>query len=123
MHFGGGGAETHISYCGVRYDPLGAMRILQVLPLVIHVDTLESKDEWLQETARFITREADAMRPGSEAIITRLADIVVVQAIRFWLSSADGQHGWLAALKDRQIGRALGDPSAAFSGMECRQTC
>jgi AraC-like DNA-binding protein len=107
MHFGGGGAETHISYCGVRYDPLGAMRILQVLPLVIHVDTLESKDEWLQETARFITREADAMRPGSEAIITRLADIVVVQAIRFWLSSADGQHGWLAALKDRQIGRAL----------------
>ena len=107
MNHGGGGDETHISYCGVRYDPLGAMRLLQVLPLVIQVDTLDTKDEWLRETARFITREADATRPGSEAIITRLADIVVVQAIRSWLSNADGQHGWLAALKDRQIGRAL----------------
>lgn len=108
MNFGGGGALTSVSYCGVRVDPLGARRLLQVLPLVIHVDTHTQKDEWLRDTARFIAREADATRPGSEAIITRLADIVVVQAIRAWLSSADGQHGWLAALRDRQIGRALG---------------
>ena len=107
MCFGGGGARTSISYCGVRIDPLGARRLLQVLPLVIHVDTLTQEDEWLRDTARFIAREADATRPGSEAIITRLADIVVVQAIRAWLSSSDGQHGWLAALRDHQIGRAL----------------
>lgn len=115
MNFGGGGALTSVSYCGVRFDPVGARRMLQLLPLVIHVDTLTQKDEWLRDTARFIAREADATRPGSEAIITRLADIVVVQAIRAWLSSADGQHGWLAALRDRQIGRALAaihrDPS------------
>ena len=107
MNFGGGGELTSVSYCGVRFDRLGAQRLLQVLPLVIHVDTLTQEDEWLRDTARFIAREADATRPGSEAIITRLADIVVVQAIRAWLSSADGQHGWLAALRDRQIGRAL----------------
>lgn len=107
MNFGGGGVATCISYCGVRYDPLGAQRLLQVLPLVIQVDTLEQNDEWLRDTARFIAREADATRPGSEAIITRLADIIVVQAIRAWLSSANAQHGWLAALQDRQIGRAL----------------
>jgi AraC-like DNA-binding protein len=107
MRFGGGGALTSVSYCGVRFDPTGARRLLQVLPLVIHVDTLTEQDEWLRDTARFIAREAGATRPGSEAIITRLADIVVVQAIRAWLSSADGQHGWLAALRDRQIGRAL----------------
>lgn len=119
MDFGGGGAATHVSYCGVRYDPLGAQRLLQVLPLVIHVDTLEQDDEWLRDTARFIAREADATRPGSEAIITRLADIIVVQAIRAWLSSADAQHGWLAALQDRQIGRALAaihrDPSREWT--------
>ena len=108
MSFGGGGTRTSISYCGVRVDPLGARRLLQVLPLVIHVDTLNQEDEWLRDTARFIAQEADATRPGSEAIITRLADIVVVQAIRAWLSSSAGQHGWLAALRDQQIGRALG---------------
>ncbi|MEM1232236.1 MAG: AraC family transcriptional regulator [Pseudomonadota bacterium] len=107
MCFGGGGEMTQVSYCGVRFDPLGAAPLLQVLPLVIQVDTLTEQDEWLRDTTRFIAREADATRPGSEAIITRLADIVVVQSIRAWLASADGQHGWLAALKDRLIGRAL----------------
>jgi AraC-like DNA-binding protein len=83
------------------------MRLTPVLPLVIHLDARSGEDEWLTDTARFIAREANATRPGSEAIITRLADIVVVQAIRSWLTASDGQHGWLAALKDRQIGRAL----------------
>ncbi len=107
MDFGGGGAPTSVSYCGVRFDKLGARRLLQVLPLVIHICALDTSDGWLGDTARFIAREADAMRPGSEAIITRLADIVVVQAIRAWLESEDTDHGWLAALRDRQIGRAL----------------
>ena len=107
MNFGGGGKLTSVSYCGVRFDPLGARRLLQVLPLVIHLDTLGEADAWLGDTARFIAREADAIRPGSEAIITRLADIVVVQAIRAWLAAADGEHGWLAALQDRHIGRTL----------------
>ncbi len=107
MHFGGGGAPTSVSYCGVRFDRLGARRLLQVLPLVIRIDALQGAGGWLGDTVRFIAREADAMRPGSEAIITRLADIVVVQAIRTWLEAEDADHGWLSALRDRQIGRAL----------------
>ncbi|MEM7365064.1 MAG: AraC family transcriptional regulator [Pseudomonadota bacterium] len=107
MNFGGDGARTSISYCGVRYDEMAAERLLQVLPLVIHVDSLNQENEWLLQTSRFITMEANATQPGSEAVITRLADILVVQAIRAWFSSADGQHGWLAALRDRQIGKAL----------------
>ena len=107
MNFGGGGDLTTVSYCGIRFDPVGARRLMQILPLVIQVDTLHHDDEWLQETTRFIAREADAARPGSEAIITRLADIVVVQAIRSWLLTTDGDQGWLGALKDRHIGRAL----------------
>ncbi len=107
MNFGGGGAATSVSYCGVRFDPIAAQRLLQVLPLVIHVDTLAGGDEWLRDTTRFIAREADTTQPGSEAIITRLADIIVVQAIRAWLASTEVKHGWLAAMHDRQIGRAL----------------
>ena len=119
MNFGGGGACTSVSYCGVRYDPLGARRLLAVLPLVVQVDTLEQNNDWLRDTVRFMAREAEATRPGSDAIITRLADIVVVQAIRTWLSSADTPNGWIAALQDRQIGRALSaihrDPSREWT--------
>jgi AraC-like DNA-binding protein len=41
-------------------------------------------------------------------VITRLADIMVVQAIRSWLESDPAaRSGWLGALQDRQIGRAI----------------
>ena len=108
MTFGGGGSETRISYCGVRIDPVSARRLLAALPQVIQLDARNHASDWLQDTARLIAREADAMRPGSEAIITRLADILVVQALRTWVADTRGQHGWLEALNDRYLGRALG---------------
>ena len=108
MRHGGGGELTRVTYCGVRFDDVAAQRLLQVLPLVVQVDTLNQEDDWLHDTVRFISREADEMRPGGETIITRLADIVVIQAIRAWIASAQAtDHGWLAALCDKYVGRAL----------------
>lgn len=107
MNFGGGGELTRVSYCGVRYDPVAGRRLTEAMPLVVHLQGGSPQDAWLQDTARFMAREADSLQPGSEAIITRLTDIVVVQAIRAWLATASEERGWLAALKDRQIGRAL----------------
>jgi AraC-like DNA-binding protein len=41
-------------------------------------------------------------------VITRLADILVIQAIRAWIETAPAARtGWLGALHDAQIGRAL----------------
>ena len=52
--------------------------------------------------------EARELRPGGEAVITRLGDILVIQAIRSWIESDPAaQTGWLGALQDRQIGRAI----------------
>ena len=52
--------------------------------------------------------EAKELRPGGETVITRLADILVVQAIRSWIAEDPAaQTGWLGALHDRQIGRAI----------------
>ena len=50
------------------------------------------------------------MRPSRSASrsSTRLADILVVQAIRSWITSdEDAATGWLRALQDERIGRAL----------------
>lgn len=39
---------------------------------------------------------------------TRLADILVVQAVRSWIETdADSSRGWLHALQDERIGRAI----------------
>ncbi len=53
-------------------------------------------------------REASALRPGGETVITRLADILVIQMIRSWIDSEpEADTGWLAALRDEQVGGAL----------------
>ena len=41
-------------------------------------------------------------------MITRLGDILVIQAIRAWIESDPAARtGWLGALQDRQIGHAI----------------
>jgi AraC-like DNA-binding protein len=65
--------------------------------------------EWLFGTLRFMALEAANLRPGGEAILTRLADILVIHAIRSWIDqSPEEQAGWLSALRDPFISRALG---------------
>ena len=57
---------------------------------------------------RLMASEASELRPGGEAVITRLGDILVIQAIRAWIESDPAaQRGWLGALQDPQIGRAI----------------
>ncbi len=109
MRHGGGGAMTRTMYGMVRIDGVAARHLLALLPPVIHIDTwAEDAGSWLQSTLRFIAQEAAALRPGGEAVITRLADVLVIQAIRAWLDAApEADRGWLRALRDGQIGRAL----------------
>jgi AraC-like DNA-binding protein len=109
LRHGGGGAPT-ILICGaVRFDHPAARNIVEILPPAIHLGPSGSPQlEWLQATLRLMAVEARELRPGGEAVITRLADILVVQAIRSWLESDPAaQTGWLGALQDKQIGRAI----------------
>jgi AraC-like DNA-binding protein len=109
LRHGGGGAPT-ILICGaVRFDHPAARNIVEILPPAIHLGPSGSpRLEWLQATLRLMAVEARELRPGGEAVITRLADILVVQAIRSWLESDPAaQTGWLGALQDKQIGRAI----------------
>ncbi|HSF94118.1 MAG TPA: AraC family transcriptional regulator, partial [Thermohalobaculum sp.] len=64
--------------------------------------------DWLHSTIGFIAQEARQNLPGSETVITRLADILVIQAIRNWIEEQrSASHGWIAALHDRRIGKAM----------------
>ncbi|MEJ2642527.1 MAG: AraC family transcriptional regulator, partial [Desulfosarcinaceae bacterium] len=93
----------------VRFDHVAAEQLVALLPNVLQLNPWEEEGgEWLRDSLRFISREAAELRPGGETVITRLADILVIQMIRAWIDSApEGQQGWLAALRDPQIGRAL----------------
>ncbi len=109
LRYGGGGELTH-AMCGVvRFDHVAAHRLIERLPPVLQIDSWSDDDShWLQSTLRLISREAATLRPGGETVITRLADILIVQALRAWLDSAsEANMGWLAALRHPQIGKVL----------------
>ena len=109
LRHGGGGAPTMV-VCGVvRFDHPAADRLVKLLPKVIAVDAWSSPEvEWIQSTLRLMAIEARELRPGGETVITRLADILVIQAIRSWIASDPAaQTGWLGALQDKQIGHAV----------------
>ena len=69
-----------------------------------------SEQEWIQGTLRFMAAEARALRPGGETVITRLADILVIQAIRSWIeqdpAAQDGLARRAAGPADRTRHRA-----------------
>ncbi|MDW3222529.1 MAG: AraC family transcriptional regulator [Paracoccaceae bacterium] len=109
LEYGSGGAETGIMYGLVRIDHAASGMLMRLLPDVLKIDPWEEDaGSWLQSTLQFIAREARELRPGGETVITRLADVVVIEAIRRWLNSApDANRGWLKAARDPQIGRTI----------------
>jgi AraC-like DNA-binding protein len=105
LRHGGGGAPTLLICGAVRFDHPAARNLVEILPRTIHV---EGTGDWLQATLRLMAAEARELRPGGEAVITRLGDILVIQAIRLWIETDPAaQTGWLGALQDPQIGRAI----------------
>jgi Cupin len=89
MVHGGGGAITKVTTGVVKIDHAAAKRLVSVLPRVVRVaDWQKEVQTWVTSTLGLIEREASSMRPGGETVLTRLADILVIQAIRAWLDSA-----------------------------------
>jgi len=107
MRHGGDGEETQTICVVVKVDNAVAEHVIAQLPPVLIVDAHED-DDWLHSTIRFISREAKEPRPGSETVITRLADILVIQSIRAWIDSQDSRgSAWFNAMRDPQLGNAL----------------
>ncbi len=115
----GGGGEACRVVCGVVHLGHPAARMLiDALPPVIHIGADYGRDHWpwLSSLLALMANEAESMRPGGETVITRLSDILVVQAIRAWIETEPAaQTGWLHALRDPIVGRAIAfvhaDPS------------
>jgi AraC-like DNA-binding protein len=109
LHHGGGGAATSLVCGAVRFDHPAAHHLVSLLPRVITVEASRSPYvDSMQSALRFMAEEARALRPGGETVITRLADILVIQAIRSWIDQDPAARtGWLGALQDPQIGRAI----------------
>lgn len=110
MRFGGGGDRTQVAYAALQVDAPLTARLIEELPDLIRVDAWDDGEAGaFQAVLRLLAREAESIQPGGEAVMTRLADVLVIQVLRWWLRTTEpAATGWLAALRDPHVGRALG---------------
>ncbi|GAB4509020.1 MAG: AraC family transcriptional regulator [Anaerolineae bacterium] len=87
-----------------------------ILPPILHFqqETLEAYG--MESTVAGLIREANMRLPGTQTLLTRLADILFVQVVRAWIENPTSSvPGWLHALSDPPIAQALSQMHAAPS--------
>lgn len=107
--FGGDGATT-VLVCGGYHFAAGREHpLLAILPPLIHVRTAAaSAGHDLSLVVELLTREVAGSGIGTGTVTNRLVDALFVYLVRAWLEDQpDGVAGWLGALRDPVIGRAL----------------
>jgi AraC-like DNA-binding protein len=96
--------------CGfLGFDARPFNPLLAALPRVLRVPgaTLGA-DSWVTTFLRTVVAESNARRPGGEAVLERMSEMLFVEVLRRHIDSLPPeQKGWLAAMRDPAIGRAL----------------
>jgi AraC family transcriptional regulator, alkane utilization regulator len=121
-HGGGGNATRFVCgylHCDQRFNPLiGALPPMLCVrgrdgaergetPLRSDVAWIDA-DGWLASTLAHTIEEADGMRSGSSAMLARLTELLYVEVLRRYMQQLpSGHRGWLAGVKDPEVGRAL----------------
>jgi AraC-like DNA-binding protein len=89
--------------CDLRpFNPL-----IAALPRLIHLRAADG-DAWLARFTEQAAAESQAQRPGGEAMLARMSEMMFVDAVRRYAAAPPVQGaGWLAGLADRFVGRVL----------------
>lgn len=95
--------------CGFVGSETRAHPLLDVLPrvLVMKLDHRPSAD-WIAGSFKHAAQEVASGQPGAGTILAKLSELLFVEALREYTESLPAERkGWLAALRDPAIGRAL----------------
>ena len=89
--------------CDVQpFNPL-----IAALPRLLHLRA-DADNAWIANFTQQAVAESNARRPGGEAMLARMSEMMFVDAVRRYSDQLPAQSGgWLAGLRDRYVGRAL----------------
>jgi AraC-like DNA-binding protein len=93
--------------------------LINALPRLLHLPA-EGVGAWVAPMLEQAASESVNRRPGGAALLQRVSEMVFVDGARRYLDSLPDQaQGWLGALRDRQVGRAItlmhGDPAEPWT--------
>jgi AraC-like DNA-binding protein len=102
-----GHAETSIvcGFLGCDVQPFNPL--IAALPRLLHLRA-DGDNAWITNFTQQAVAESNARRPGGEAMLARMSEMMFVDAVRRYADQLPPQsEGWLAGLRDRFVGRAL----------------
>lgn len=121
LRVGGNGRETLVVSGRFRFARHGVHPLLSQLPPLVLVRAGQGwRGQWLEHSVHLLSAELASARPGSQAVVGRLLEVLFLQALRCYVEDGHaGAVGWLQGLRDERVARALacihGDPRVAWS--------
>jgi len=107
---GGGGDRTRF-ICGyVACDSRLCRPLIAALPRMLRVPLGgRASASWMARSLQHAAEESRAPSAGSDAVLTKLSELLFVEALRAYLEAVPEQErSWLAGLRDPQVSRVLG---------------
>jgi AraC-like DNA-binding protein len=94
--------------------------LLTTLPRILRLSQSPTGDDSLRALIDLTIAESRTPRPGGEAVRLRLSELMFVEVVRRYLASLSADAtGWVAALRDETVGRAVAllheSPSEAWT--------
>jgi AraC-like DNA-binding protein len=106
----GGGGEVTKFICGyMSCDPELSRVFLGGLPPIMKVSIRDdTSGQWLEHSIRHSVDNVDPSRPGGEAVLAKLSEVLFVETLRRFIAQLPQEKtGWLAGIRDQEVGKAL----------------
>ncbi|OWO92267.1 AraC family transcriptional regulator [Rhizobium esperanzae] len=103
-----GGGEFFLVGSRFAFSGAGSDLLVSILPPVVHIREKSDQASILRFAIDQMARELREQHPGGFLMAEHLAHIMLMQILRLYLTAPNTQAtGWLFALADRQIGKAI----------------
>jgi AraC-like DNA-binding protein len=106
----GGGRELTTLVCGyLGCDARPFNPLLASMPRMLRLPGLAAEGStWIADLLRSVVEESNRKRPGGEAVLERMSEMLFVEVLRRYADDLPpDQTGWLAGMRDPGVGRAL----------------
>jgi AraC-like DNA-binding protein len=105
---GGGGDRAHV-VCGFLGSESPSSQLLSTLPRMLTLNVAQSgAGDWIASSFQFAARGIGTHQPGAAGTISRLSELLFIETLRGYIEALPaGQPGWLSALREPYVSRAL----------------
>ena len=108
FYYGEGPDKYHIvcGYFGCDARPFNPL--LEALPRMFRARLSAATQSWLLAMLQVATQESIFGEAGSQAMLAKFAEVMFAEAVRNDVTQLpENARGWLSALRDGQVGKAL----------------